>query len=221
MPRITTTPLPTLRVMDFDTECRPMHYSDWRPESQMTAYAWKTFDLVFSPNAGLSWAAVLPTSIEGGVLNQDMSNERELLANFLDAYDKADMVVGHYIRKHDLPLVNDHCARMGFVPISERPQKLTQDTKADFVQIKALGLSQDNLAETYELGRDEGGTRKHHMAGANWRVANALDESGRQDAWERVSSDVAQNVELYLELKRRGVMRAPIHWPLSTRKWAR
>jgi hypothetical protein len=31
----------TRRALIFDTECRPMHYNEWRPESQMTAYAWK------------------------------------------------------------------------------------------------------------------------------------------------------------------------------------
>jgi hypothetical protein len=206
----------TRHALVFDTECRPMHYSEWRPESQITAYAWKWVTV----KGGL----VIPwgnDKLYGGVLTQNMENEVELLEAFLQAYDWADLVIGHYIRKHDLPLINDHCLRAGFKPISERPQKLIQDTKTDFVKVKALGLSQDNLAETFELGREEGGTRKHHMSGANWRVANALDEAGRQDAWERVSSDVIQNLSLYQELRQRHALRAPLHWPETVRRHPR
>jgi hypothetical protein len=47
------------------------------------------------------------------VLEQDLSNERSMLEKFLVAYNAADVVTGHYIRKHDLPLINDHCIRMG------------------------------------------------------------------------------------------------------------
>jgi hypothetical protein len=200
----------------FDTECRPMHYNDWRPESQITAYAWKWATL---KGGQIIWSDLV--GLHGGVLLQNTSNEDALLLDFLHAYDQADLVIGHYIRKHDLPLINDHCIRAGYKPISERPQKLVQDTKADFVKVKALGLSQDNLAETFELGREDGGTRKHHMAGGNWRVANALDERGREDAWERVSSDVIQNFELYQELKRRHALRAPLHWPETVRRHPR
>jgi hypothetical protein len=197
----------------FDTECRPMHYSEWRPESQLTAYAWQFVVLrggEVSPIGGL----------QGGVLLQNMSNEDDLLKRFLAAYDLADMVMGHYVRKHDLPLINDHCVRAGgrgvFKPISERPQKLVQDTKLDFVKVKALGLTQDNLATM--AGSDE---HKHHMSGAEWRVANALDSAGRQDAWERVSSDVVQNLAIYQEYKARNALRAPLRWPETVRRHPR
>lgn len=204
-----------------------MHYSEWRPESQMTAYAWELV-WIDGPIQNIA-AAVAPYEDEsarallrGGVLLQDLSNERELLADFLRAYDAADMIIGHYIRKHDLPLINDHCARLDFRPISERPQKLVQDTKMDFVKIKALGLSQDNLAETYKLGRDgEFEQRKHHMAGANWREANSLTPEGQADAWKRVTSDVIQNLQLYCELRKRGVLRAPLRWPETVRRHPR
>lgn len=219
----------TRRALVFDTECRPMHYSEWRPESQMTAYAWEWIEIgpdwprigsnaIYIPEIGET--AADRARLRGGVLLQDMSNERALLAEFLDAYDQADLVIGHYIRRHDLPLINDHAVRMGFKPISERPQKLVQDTKMDFVKVKALGLSQDNLAETYNLGEDTG-PRKHHMAGANWRIANALDARGRADAWERVTSDVVQNVQIYDESRRRDALRAPLRWPETVRRHPR
>jgi hypothetical protein len=185
---------PERRTLIFDSECRPMHYSDWRPESQITAIAWMWDD----------GRDVMHSEL----LDRDLANEDRMLERFLAAYDKADLVVGHYIRKHDLPLINDHCVRAGLVPISERGSKLTQDTKMDFVQVKGLGLSQANLA--VELGLD---SDKFMMSGSEWRRANALDPAGRRLAKLRVEGDVRQNIELYHALQDRGVLRAPKRWP--------
>lgn len=191
------TPAPLRRILDFDSECRPMHYSEWRPESQMTAIAWQW---VGTPDAdGL---------IHSRVLQQDMSNEKEMLEDFLRAYDTAEVVMGHYIRKHDLPLINDHCLRLGLTPISERGGKWTIDTKMDAVQIKALGMSQDNLSVMLKLDN-----AKHHMSGADWRVANGLSPEGQADSVERVTSDVRQNVELYVAMKAIGALRPMRRWP--------
>lgn len=187
---------PPLRILDFDTECRPMHYSEWRPESQITAYAWQWVGTKGKP--------------EWRVMEQDMSNEDQNLLDFLAQYDAADVVMGHYIRKHDLPLLNDHCIRLGVLPISERRPKWTIDTKMDAVQIKALGMSQDNLSVTLGLT-----SQKHHMSGSDWRTSNALGNAGQREAIERVTSDVTQNIELYHALAARGALRPMKRWPRS------
>jgi hypothetical protein len=191
--KVRTTRRP-LRILDFDTECRPMHYSEWRPESQITAYAW-------------SWVG--DDRVHGGVLAQDGSNDVDLLMEFIDAFDEADMVTGHYVRKHDLPLINDHCIQLGLLPISERPGGiLVQDTKQDFVQVKALGLSQDNLGVLFQTGQ-----QKHHMAGRDWWAANQLSPEGAKLAWQRVSSDVLQHKQLRAALVDAGALRPPRRWP--------
>jgi hypothetical protein len=183
-----------LRVLDFDTECRPMHYSEWRPESQITAYGWSFLDDLL---------------IRYRVLDPDCGNEREILEDFLEAFLAADIVMGHYIRKHDLPLINDHCISLGLPPISERwPRLLTIDTKLDVPQVKGLGLSQENLSDTFQLTED-----KHHMSGARWKRANTLAPAGVSEAIQRVTSDVEQNIALYHELVARGALRAPRVWP--------
>lgn len=194
--QVVETPAPFRRILDFDSECRPMHYSEWRPESQLTAIA---------------WSLVTPARnnrIHHRVLEQDMSNEREMLEDFLKAYDDADVVMGHYIRKHDLPLLNDHCLRLGLKPISERGGKWTIDTKMDAVSIKALGMSQDNLSVMLQLDN-----AKHHMSGADWRIANGLSPEGQADSVERVTSDVRQNIELYYAMKDIGALRPMRRWP--------
>lgn len=186
-----------LRVLCFDTECRPMHYFEWRPESQITAYGWSWLQRG-KPQTGVAFS----------VLEQDLSNEEDMLREFLVYYDQADVVMGHYIRKHDLPLINDHCVRFGITPISERQPKWTIDTKLDFVQVKALGLSQDNLATMLQLDN-----AKHHMTGADWRRANTLVPMGQESSITRVTGDVRQNMELYWALQQRSALRPMKRWP--------
>lgn len=195
--KIVNTPVPDRLILDFDSECRPMHYAEWRPESQITAIAWAWVQAGHEP-AGISY----------NVLEQDLSNEREMLEQFLKVYDKADVVMGHYILRHDLPLINDHCIRLGLLPISERGGKWVIDTKIHAPQIKALGMSQDNLSVMLNLSN-----AKHHMSGADWRVANSLTPEGKADSVERVTSDVRQNIELYHALRNRGALRPMTRWP--------
>lgn len=178
-----------LRVLDFDSEVRPMHYSEWRPEGQITAIAW-------------SWVGEKSVHVE--LLEQDGDNEIWMLKRFRAAYDAADMVTGHYIRKHDLPLLNDHYVRLGMKPLGP---KLTQDTQADLVKVKSLGKSQENLAVTFGLSAE-----KHHMTGADWRKANTLSPEGAALAKKRVVDDVIQHKELRAALLERGLLKTPKEW---------
>ena len=179
----------TLKVLDFDTECRPMHYSEWRAESQIT---------------GIAWSWIGEEKVHCIVLEQDVSNEVEMLATFLEAFNAADMVAGHYLRKHDMPLLVDHCIHAG-LPLPK--PILVQDTMMDLVKVRGLGKSQENLATTFDLSAE-----KHHMNGARWRVANSLDAAGRAGTRKRVVDDVRQNKQLRTELLERGLLKAPRIW---------
>lgn len=182
-----------LRVLCFDTECRPMHYSEWRPESQITA-------------VGYSWldADGKPEKVHVETLKQSLSNEVRVFAGLLAAIRKADLVVGHYIRKHDLPLLNDHAIRFGLTPLGG---VLVQDTMKDVKAVKALGLGQENLSQTFGLD-DE----KHSMSGAKWRSANGLAKGGIEQAAIRVETDVIQCAALRVELLRRRALHTPSTW---------
>jgi DNA polymerase elongation subunit (family B) len=164
-----------------------MHYSEWRPESQITAIAW-------------SWVG--EDTVHCVTLRQDLKNERAMHAQFLAAYALADVVTGHNIRRHDLPLLNDHAIRFGW----KLPRILTQDTM-EIGAVKGLGKSQDNLAVTLGLTAE-----KHHMAGADWREANALTPEGNAKTRKRVIDDVLQHKALREELIRRGALRPPRLW---------
>jgi DNA polymerase elongation subunit (family B) len=181
--------LRSLRILDFDTECRPMHYSEFRDESQITAIAW-------------GWVG--EKRIDCAVLAQDLCNEQEMLAEFLEVYREADLVTGHYIAKHDLPLITDHCMRFGWaLPAS----KLVQDTRTLLPRVRGLGLSQENLATLYRLDQ-----KKHHMNGRKWALANTLSEEGREEARVRVVADVRQHKPLRQELVDRRYLRPPARW---------
>ncbi len=166
-----------------------MHYSEFRDESQITAIAW-------------GWVG--ESEIHDVILEQDLSNEREMLDRFLEAYAEADLLTGHYIERHDLPLLNDHCMRAG-LPLLER--KLVQDTKMLLPRVKGLGLSQENLATLLRL--DE---KKHHMNGRRWAVANTLTVDGREEARKRVVQDVRQHKRLRKELIDRHYLKPPRSW---------
>lgn len=177
------------RILDFDTECRPMHYSEWRAESQITGIAW-------------SWVGA--DDVECVILNQNLSNERSMLARFMKAFRQADVVTGHYITRHDLPLLVESCIRMD---IEFPRQVVAQDTKTLLPKLRGLGASQENLSLTLGVSAD-----KHHMAGADWRVANTLSKQGREGTRKRVVDDVIQHKQLREELISRGLLKAPKVW---------
>ena len=166
-----------------------MHYSEHRSEDQITGIAW-------------SWIGV--KDVEWRILQQDLSNERSMLDDFLAAYNAADVVTGHYLTRHDLPLLNDHCLRHG-LPLL-KPVRV-QDTVTGMTKVKGLGKSQENLAATFDLA-DE----KHRMCGHSWRVANALDSMGREGTRKRVVDDVVQHKSLRGELLRRSALKLPKVW---------
>lgn len=179
----------SLRILDFDTECRPLHYSEWRKEDQIT---------------GIAWSWIGEKRVECRVLKQDLSNEDEMLDDFLEALGEADMITGHFLVGHDLPLVNDHCLR------AERPLLkpiLTQDTVTSFTRVKGLGKSQENLASAFGLA-DE----KHRMCGYAWRVANTLTPEGQAGTRKRVVSDVIQHKSLRAKLLELGAIKSPRTW---------
>ena len=186
------------KILVLDTECRPMHYSDWRPEGQITGWAMAWLDA-----PGVLSVATLD---HGETDLEYRYNEAHMLAKLLKAIRSADVVVGHYIRKHDLPLLNETCLRLG-LPLL--PKLQTIDTKADLTSIVQLGASLENLGVTL-IDDDENG--KHHMCGGMWRIANQLTVEGKAGTAKRVMADVVLNIRVLEELRRRGALGAVKWW---------
>ena len=185
------------RTLDFDIENRPLSY--WVPEmptAEITAIAscW-TDDLA---------------SMEVWLLQPTDDGPRDILERFLVRYTQADMVTGHYIRKHDLPIINGALYELDMPLLSD---KLTCDTKLDMFTKADVPATQEYLLETLHV-KDVYGqpVRKVHMTQEAWRSANRLTPAGLALTRERVASDVFGHMQLRLEMLKRGMLRAPSMW---------
>ena len=184
--RIKTSPL---RTLDFDIENRPLSY--WipdRPTAEVTAIA-------------TCWIGE-PQSMKVWLLGEDTLEE--MLAGFAERYAEAEMVTGHYIRKHDLPILNGAMLEMGLPPLGP---KLTSDTKIDLIGWKDIPKTQEHLADMFGVRAP-----KVQMTQAKWREANRLTPEGIELTYKRVAGDVKQHMALRKVLARKGLLKAPSVW---------
>lgn len=178
------------RILDFDIENRPLsYYGRDVTTAEVTAIACS-----LAGQADVSCYLLGEWSLPA------------VLEAFRVHYDAADIVTGHYIRKHDLPIINGAMVECGLPPLGP---KLTIDTKLDLIKwsYESQPKSQQELALT--LGID---APKVQMSQADWREANRLTPGGLQKTRERVVGDVEQHKALRLELTRRGLLKAPKVW---------
>lgn len=179
-----------LRVLDFDLENRPLSYlgQDFTT-AEITAIAW-CFDGE-------------PKTMRCVLLGRD--DPRLMLDLFRAAYNAADMVTGHYIRMHDLPILNGAMVELGLPCLDE---KLTCDTKLDLVKKgPVISASQENLCAMLGLAAP-----KVHMNTVLWREANRLTDKGLKLTAARAIGDVIQHMQLRKALLARDLLSAPKIW---------
>lgn len=177
------------RVLDFDIENRPLSY--WvpdRPTAEVTAIAW-------------AWADK-PSRVEVSLLGID--SLEQMLTKFTAAYNEADMVTGHYIRKHDLPILNGALMEVGLPLLGP---KRTQDTKLDMVKKADIPVTQEFLSDTLGVK-----SRKYHMTQTMWRDANRLTPEGLALTEKRVTDDVRQHMKLRKAMLAMGMLHPPKVW---------
>lgn len=187
-PKIQVTTRPQ-RVLDFDIENRPLSYlgSDFTT-GEVTAISW-------------AWAD-RPNDVTVYLLGE--SELPDILDAFVEAYNQADLVIGHFIRGHDLPMVNGALMEFRKRPLSD---KRTQDTKLDCMRTKGISLSQESLSAMLRLDHSKVQMNQH-----KWRAANRLTPEGLAWVRERVTGDVTQHIEMWNELRRLGYLSAPKSW---------
>ena len=189
-------PLPTpspARVLDWDIENRPLTYRGYEKTSaEVTAIAWR---FIGEPEHTRCFLLGSHTA-------------EEMLTAFSRAWVDATMVTGHFIRGHDLGLVNAALIEYGLPTLSS---KLTSDTCLDLVRFKELAKSQEALCAMFGIERP-----KVHMTQEDWRVANGRGGTITPEhairAWERVVGDVEQHIDLRRVLLQRGLLRPPRMW---------
>jgi hypothetical protein len=178
-----------MRVLDFDIENRPLSYlgSDFTT-AEITAIAWAWTDQ--------------PEDVTCYLLGE--TDPVVMLQRFRQAYDLADMVTGHFITGHDLPMIN---AALMEYQLPLLPDKLVRDTKTQLPKRKGLSSSQENLAAMLLLEHD-----KVKMNQAKWRAANRLTPEGREEARLRVTGDVKQHMELLRKLSDLDYLTPAVMW---------
>lgn len=177
------------RVLDFDIENRPLSY--WvpdKPTAEITAI-------------GMCWAGE-PDSLEVLLLGRETAVE--MLVRFASRYAQADLVTGHYIRIHDLPMLNGALMEYGLPTLGP---KLTSDTKLDMPKKGDIPATQEFLLETLDVPSE-----KHHMTQGKWRKANRLTPEGMAEAERRASSDVLGHIAMREEMLKRGLLGPPRMW---------
>lgn len=178
----------SLGILHIDTECRPGHWIVGDYVSQiLTAVAW-------------SWR----DSDEVVVLTHYDRPPSELAFELYAAIKEADIVTGHYIRGHDLPLLNGELLRNNFGPMNP---VMTVDTKLDVAITRGRSLSQKNLASSLWLGEE-----KVDVTLSEWEGFNSKDEHYREVGEDRVRQDVVQHKALYDVLLDYGWLRGPKVW---------
>lgn len=178
-----------LRILDFDIENRPLAYlSQDFTTGEITAIA-------------ACWDGQ-PKTMQVWLLGQDQI--QVMLEEFRVLYNEADMVTGHYIRMHDLPVINAAMLENELLPLDA---KLTSDTKLDLMKHKHLSASQENLAVALGVK-----AVKTHLSNAEWRDANRLSAAGMALTWQRAAGDVIQHMALRKRLVELNYLSAPRVW---------
>jgi len=173
------------RILDLDIENRPASYRGDFPTADITAIA---------------CSFVGDKEIECWTLGP--FKHVEMLEAFRERWDDADMVTGHNIRRHDLPILNGAFIEFGLEPLDA---KRSEDTLRDLRRTSGLPRDQESLCEMLGVAAS-----KYHMTQHRWRVANRLQ---RVDLTERrVKSDVDDHKRLREVLHRRGLLHPPRWW---------
>lgn len=177
------------RTLVFDIENRPLSYWYDRPTAEVTVIAYKWFD---EPKTH--------------VLMQDVDVPvRKILEDFRPVYDEAELVIGHNIRSHDLPILDGAYREAGLPGLTEIQTIDTYRQLANYKDIpKSLEYLADLLGAPYE---------KFHMTQHSWRQANRFASKGLQLARQRCAVDVQVSEWVYKKVTELGWLTKP------SRKW--
>jgi hypothetical protein len=184
-----------LRILDFDIENRPLSYlgSDFTT-GEVTAISWAWTDK--------------PDDVTVHLLGE--TDLRDILRAFCAVYDQADMVTGHYIIGHDLPMLNGALMECQLPALGD---KLVSDTKIHLIRSKGISCSQESLGAMFRLDH-----AKVQMNQSKWRAANRLTPEGLALVRERVTGDVKQHMAMRKELDALGYLGPAKVWKSGTAK---
>jgi hypothetical protein len=180
-----------LAILDFDIENRPLSY--WvpdRPSAEVTSISW----MFGGDHDSLAVVGLAPPCWHKGHevhcpdMPANLLSMGPLLEEFRAVYDRADIVTGHYILMHDLPIINAMLYEQRMPLLDD---KRASDTKVHMFSKKDLPATQEFLLELLDVRCPLGITlEKFHMTQPKWREANRLSREGTALTQRRVTSDV-------------------------------
>jgi hypothetical protein len=190
---------PPTKILGFDLENRPLAYwYDGNTTSEITAIGWK-------------WVG--ERNVHTLMLRNDGYFEGDFDIRlpgkaayelFSETLAEADVVFGHNIRKHDLPIFQAGLLRRELPPLQP---VLTTDTLRDIPKKGGMSASLANLSAMYGL---EG--EKQSMSHTDWELSNRLTDEGISLARGRVVGDVLLQEQLRAKLLDLGILKAPRMW---------
>jgi hypothetical protein len=202
-----------LRILDFDIENRPLSY--WvpdRPSAEVTSIAW----MVAGEHDSIKVVGLAPPCWHKGHeehcpdMPDFLMTMPALLETFVAEYNRADMVTGHYIIMHDLPIINAMLYEQRMPLLTD---KLASDTKLHMFSKKDLPATQEYLLELLDVRCPLGMTlEKFHMTQPKWREANRLSPTGTELTKRRVTSDVHAHSHMRDAMLAQGWLSGPKVW---------
>jgi hypothetical protein len=178
----------TFPILDFDIEARPL--------------SWYGGDYVSKEITAIAAKFIGHETVFCWLLGENTTEQ--MLDGFLELYNEAGMVTGHYIKGYDLPTINGSLTEFGYKPLNS---KLVQDTKIDLIKRDGMSGSQENIATMFGIEAE-----KVHMTQADWRLANRLIPEGIARTKDRVISDVLQHEQMRYKLLEAGMLGPPKMW---------
>lgn len=194
------------RRLCFDIETMPVGFDDYEPEAEIVAMCWKWIGEQKPP---VYW-----------LLRPELADD--VLEMFVEEYNAADLVVGQYIRKFDLPTIN------GALMVRSLPQlapKLTSDTKSDWGKKRGHSASLESHLVYYQewerMVKIRGKMYKAHLGKAHWRLIYTALCSLRSNGWAksqldllraRCQGDVLATIKVYREMVKLGHLGSPKVW---------
>jgi len=202
------------RVLDLDLENRPLAYlgGDYTT-AEVTSVAWGW--VVDGKLRGKVQCSLLgvPCYHPGCGAYHIGEPLAEVVLSFAAAYHEADLVTGHFIRGHDLPVINGMLLELGYPPLEP---KMAQDTKQELKDSKYLSLSQESLSATLGVPAP-----KVQMDQRKWRTANRLEPEGLELTRQRAVGDVVQHIQMRERLLELDWLKAPKVWDPSRSRMPR
>lgn len=194
------------RKLCFDIETMPVGFSDWDPEAEIVAICTYWIGEKEKPKYWL----VRP------------ENVKQTLREFREEYQQANLVVGQYIRKFDLPTINGAMMMHGLQVLE---QMMTSDTKDDWGKKRGVSASLESLLVYYQtmdrMVSVHGKLYKAHLGKAHWRLIYRALCSLRTDAWSvaqlnllrsRCEGDVLATAKVFQKMIKLGHLREPKMW---------